>query len=117
MTEHRAGVAQSERSASSREVAGASPAPRSTRVCPWCDRSYTTRSKAGTRGAGGTEQRFCSAPCRLAYHVAARRLGQALVESGEVSFATLRRFEAGELVKIQATLSTRRGDDAGDIFG
>lgn len=66
-------------------------------ICPWCDREFQKRANAGGRRSGGSEQRFCSAPCRLAYHVAARRLGQALVESGKLEIRQLRDFDRGLL--------------------
>jgi hypothetical protein len=56
----------------------------------------------------GSDRRFCSARCRTAFHVAARRLGREIVESGMLTFDELKAWCAGGLLTLDGRLSISR---------
>lgn len=79
--------------------------------CPWCNEPMPAGPNRGS------DRRFCSARCRTAYHVGARRLGREVVESGMLNFADLKAWLAGGLLTLEGRLSispkasTLSGDD------
>ena len=52
--------------------------------CIWCDTPFERRT------TGGSPQRYCSADCRLAFHLAARRWAEKAVVDGVLTAAELR---------------------------
>jgi hypothetical protein len=59
--------------------------------CQWCGESFTALSK------GGRIKRFCSPPCRMAFHSAARRWIARAIETGLLSIADLKSQTAPRL--------------------
>ena len=52
-------------------------------ICLWCAASVTPRR-------GGSPKKFCSAQCRLEFHICARRWAEAAVAAGALSIDVLK---------------------------
>jgi hypothetical protein len=53
-------------------------------TCPWCDRPFEALT------IGAHRKRFCSSPCRNAYHTALRKWAQREADQGAVTVADLK---------------------------
>ena len=72
--------------------------------CEQCAKPFTPRH-------GGKPQRFCSEPCRMAFHAEAREAGKAIVE-GNRATCTLPIPPAATMTPVQPPVAI--GDDAFD---
>lgn len=81
-----------------RGVAGGRTAPemplQQRARCSWCDRSFSPR-----KGTGGSPQHFCGAPCRRAFHSAARHYVQKAIAEGRLTLADLRTLAHADLTR------------------
>ncbi len=58
--------------------------PEPAAACLWCRATYRRRT------TGGSVQRFCSARCRSAFHLAARRWALRQIDEGRLEVGSLR---------------------------